>query len=103
MIVYNTTFHIESDSVESCLNYLKKEFIPVAVADGRLRHPSLMKILHEQEGEGESYAMQFHVDSIPTLNGWLREEGNAMHKLLINRFGTKIAGFSTLMEELSWE
>jgi hypothetical protein len=38
-----------------------------------------------------------------TLNFWLQNEGNLLQKDLVNRFGYKIAGFSTLLEELDWK
>lgn len=102
MIVYNTTFHIEKDCVEACLDYLKKEYIPCAMADGSLQQPCLRRVLFVQD-EGESYALQFHVDDVDTLNDWLEKEGHAMHKLLTDRFGHQVAGFTTLLEELDWE
>jgi len=37
------------------------------------------------------------------LNFWLQNEGNNLHRALVARFGHKIAGFSTLLEEIDWE
>ena len=33
----------------------------------------------------------------------LQNEGNNLHRALVARFGHKIAGFSTLLEEIDWE
>ena len=103
MIVYNTTFHIEKDSIYECLAYLKQQYIPQAAASGFLLKPCLRRVLQTEEEEGENYSVQFHVKNIDTLNFWLQNEGNRLHKELVNRFGYKIAGFSTLLEELDWE
>ena len=99
MIVYNTTFHIEKDSINECLAYLKQQYIPQAAASGFLLKPCLRRVLQTEEEEGENYSVQFHVKNIDTL----QNEGNRLHKELVNRFGYKIAGFSTLLEELDWE
>lgn len=103
MIVYNTTFHIDDDILEDTLSYLAKVYIPEAIAGGFLHQPCLRKILKESEERGESYAVQFHVKNIDTLNYWLEKEGNAIHQALIEQFGSKIVGFTTLLEEIDWE
>ena len=103
MIVYNTTFHIEKDSINECLAYLKQQYIPQAAASGFQLKPCLRRVLQTEEEEGENYSVQFHVKNIDTLNFWLQNEGNRLHKELVNRFGYKIAGFSTLIEEQDWE
>ena len=76
MIVYNTTFHIEKD---------------------------ILDVMQAEEGEGISFSVQFHVKNVDTLNFWLQNEGNNLHRALVARFGHKIAGFSTLLEEIDWE
>ena len=100
MIVYNTTFHIEKDILDESLVYLKKQYIPKAVESGFLQRPCLRRVLQAEEGEDISLSVQFHVKNIDTLNFWLQNEGNNLHRALVARFGHKIAGFSTLLEEI---
>lgn len=103
MIVYNTTFHVEKGIQHESLDYLRAEFIPKAIESGILNKPCLRKILHESEDEGVNFSVQFHVEDIETLNNWLQKEGQFLHKDLIDRFGSQIAGFSTLLEEIELE
>jgi hypothetical protein len=103
MIVYNTTFHIDKDILDDALLYLTKIYIPEAIAGGFLRQPYLRRILQTNEDAGESYAVQFHVKNIDTLNHWLEKEGAIIHQALLDRFGNKIAGFTTLLEEIDLE
>lgn len=103
MIVYNTTFHIEKDILDESLDYLKKQYIPKAVESGFLQRPCLRRVMQAEEGEGFSFSVQFHVKNVDTLNFWLQNEGNNLHRALVARFGHKIAGFSTLLEEIDWE
>ncbi|MDF9831333.1 DUF4286 family protein [Parabacteroides sp. PF5-6] len=104
MIIYNTTFHIANEVLEECLQYLKKTYMPQAASSGFLHNPCLRKVLHaaEQE-EGCSYAVQFRVKNIDTLNYWMEREGGQLHKALSERFGSRVVGFSTLLEEIDWE
>jgi Domain of unknown function (DUF4286) len=103
MIVYNTTFHIERDILDESLEYLKKSYIPKAMSSGFLHQPCLRRVMHTEPGEGSSFSVQFHVKNMDTLNFWLQSEGNTLHQDLVKRFGHKIAGFSTLLEEIDWE
>ncbi|MDR0430114.1 MAG: DUF4286 family protein [Tannerellaceae bacterium] len=102
MIVYNTTFHIDNDILDATLSYLKKTYIPKAIESGLLHSPCLHKVLHTADN-GENYAIQFRTKNIDTLNYWLEKEGKTLHQSLLNLFGSKIAGFTTLLEEINWE
>jgi len=103
MIVYNTTFHIEDSILEECVSYLKRDYIPKAISSGFLFKPCFRKILHTLTEEGSSFSIQFHVKNAETLNHWLQTEGSILNKELTDRFGDRIAGFTTLLEELDWE
>lgn len=103
MIVYNTTFHIEKEILAECLDYLKADYIPRASVGGFLHRPCLRRVMQTADNEGESYSVQFHVKNVDTLNYWLQGEGGAMHKELVARFGSKVVGFTTLLEEIDLE
>lgn len=103
MIVYNITFHIDNKVHDEALDYLKKEYIPQVATGGFLHTPCLRKIMHAAEDEGFSYAVQFHVKNMDSLNYWLMNDGRSIHESLTKRFGDKIAGFTTVLEEIDWE
>ena len=100
MIVYNTTFHIQKEILDECIDYLKIHYIPKAMDSGFLRNPYLRRILSSGNEEGESYCVQFHVKNTDTLNYWLQNEGTALQQGLVGRFKEKVVGFSTLLEEI---
>lgn len=100
MIVYNTTFHIDKETGAEALKYLKEEYIPQATASGFLHTPGLLRVMNTAEDEGYSYSVQFRVKNAETLTFWLQSEGQALHKKLAGRFGHRVAGFSTLLEEI---
>lgn len=102
MIVYNTTFHLEKDIHDECLNYLKTKYIPTAIASGFLQAPLLLRVMHTADDEGFSYSVQFRVKNADTLNYWLEKEGAALQQALVKQFGHKIAGFTTLLEEIEF-
>lgn len=100
MIVYNTTFHMDKEVGAEALKYLKEEYIPRATESGFLHTPGLLRVMQTAEEEGHSYSVQFRVKNVDTLNFWLENEGRLLHKELVNRFGHRVAGFSTLLEEV---
>lgn len=102
MIVYNTTFHIDSGILEEGLTFLKEVYLPRATESGFLHNPLLRRVLNTAEDDGVSFSVQFHVKNADTLNFWLESYGNALHKELVDRFGRKMAGFTTLLEEIEW-
>lgn len=103
MIIYNTTFNIENEVLEECVDYLKKHFIPRAASSGFLRTPYLRRILHNQTEDAASYSVQFHVKNVETLEYWMQSEGRALQQELVTKFGSKIVGFSTLLEDIDLE
>lgn len=103
MIIYNTTFHIDNGILDEGVTYLKEVYLPRASASGFLQNPLLRRVLHNQDNEGVSFSVQFHVKNTDALNYWLENEGNILHQELVARFGRKIAGFTTLLEEIDWK
>jgi hypothetical protein len=99
MIVYNITLHIDKKILDEALIYLKKIYIPEITAGGILVQPSLRRVMHTAD-EGESYAVQFHAADTDVLKDWMCRKGEAIHRALATRFGEKITGFTTLLEEI---
>jgi hypothetical protein len=102
MIVYNTTFHIDSAVLEESLSYLKTIYIPKVLAGGVLSRACLRRVMHDDEDEGVNYAVQFHVADTASLMAWMEQEGQALHQDLSRHLGDKVSGFSTLLEEIDW-
>ena len=99
MIVYNTTFHVDDDILSESIEYLKQEFIPSSTRSGILSHPLLQRVLQDSEA-GTSLCVQFRVKNQATLHEWIRLEGIVIQQKLVERFGSKMAGFSTLLDEI---
>lgn len=100
MIVYNTTFHAHNDAVERFLEWLRSEYIPRAIVDGRLSEPRLTLVLNAEESDGRNYSLQFRASDVDTLRAWYEEVGDDLVEEMTKRFGHQVAGFSTLLEEV---
>lgn len=100
MIIFNTTFHADDDVNTTFLHFIKESYISTAASSGFLFNPRLSLIHRQHEEGGVSYSLQFCVKNIDTLNHWLSSEGKDLQQQLTKRFGNKVMGFVTLLEEI---
>ena len=100
MIVYNTTYHANDKSAAQFVEWLKKEYVPKALADGKLSDPRLTMVLNAESNEGKNYSLQFRCASLDVLQDWYTKIGDDLVVALAQKFGHDVAGFSTLLEEI---
>ncbi len=100
MIVYNTTFHVDGGIDAPFLAWVRSQYIPQAIQHGAVSQPRLTRVMVEAEGEGSSYSLQFEVASVADLQLWYEECGSQLSDQLATRFGAKVVGFTTLLEQL---
>ena len=100
MVTINTTFHVEDDINFDFVAYMKSTYIKEALNDKLLTNPRLCKIHSQEIPEGHSYSVQFSFKSIDDLESWDKTKGKKLNEELILHFEDKIAGFSTLLEEI---
>lgn len=99
MIIYHTTFHLSNEAYLKGIDYLKETYIPDAMRSGILHSPRMMRVLNEDDDvNGVSLSIQFHVEDTDILNEWISKEGIVLQKALTEKFNDEIAGFSTLLE-----
>lgn len=102
MIIYNTTFHVENETVDKFLTYIKDIYVPAMIVGDHLSLPRLTKILTQtEESEGSScYSLQFSAENEQVLDRWMEEEGISLLNNLIYSFSHKVLHFSTLLDEI---
>ena len=100
MIVYNTTYHAHTSVNDDFLDWLRREYIPAATRDGRLTEPRLTVVLNAEADDGTNYSLQFRARSLDTLRAWYESGGDDLVVAMSQRFGHRVAGFSTLLEEM---
>lgn len=100
MIVYNTTYHAHKDIATQFVVWLKTYYIPKATACNRISGARLTKVLNAEESDGVNYSLQFNATDLDTLRKWYEEVGDELVVMMSKSFGQKVAGFSTLLEEI---
>lgn len=99
MIIINTTFHVTHEETDRFLRWIKEEYIPRATKSCDLSRPHMAKVITSDD-EGVSYALKFHTESTAVLHRWYRDSGGVLMEEMTQLFGQKVAGFTTLLEEI---
>ena len=102
MLIFNTTFHADDAVHDAYLCFMREEYIPQSMNSGFLLEPRFARIHAQHEQNGTSYSLQFKVKNIETLNLWLSSGGNNLTQIIVSKFGNKVAGFVTVMEEVGF-
>jgi len=97
MIIYNTTFGVETSATESWITFMKTEFLPIMKQE--LHHVSLCKILAESPAGLTSFALHGSGDNHQQIADWQTKE-QLFLRTLRTQFGERVLWFSTLMEEV---
>jgi len=97
MLIYNTTFQVNSEIQDNFLIWLKECYVTEIEKHGALKSPRLCKILSHRD-EGSSYSLQWEVENSSVLHRWHTEQGVHLNEELEKIFKNKVVGFPTLME-----
>ncbi len=100
MLIYNTTFHCELSCYEDFVTWLRTEYIAGAMKHKGVAEPRMARIYGEDDSNGRSISLQFNTRNLDTLSEWYNECGARLVQSLQEKFGNKVAGFSTIMEQL---
>ena len=100
MISLNTTFHVDEDIHLSFLEYMKQTYLFKAKNDEQLLNIRFLKVHSNRIEEGHSYSVLLSFNTLDELENWDKTQGKILNEDLLKNFVDKIAGFSTLLEEI---
>lgn len=99
MILYNTTFHIDSTIEKEFLDWLRYEVAPAACSDG-FSEPKLCRLLCEVQEGCSSFAFQVLADKT-IIENWERDKQQKLFRQMFERWGERALFFSTSMEVMT--
>lgn len=100
MVTINTTFLVDEEMKQDFIEYMRSTYIAEALTDKKLTNARLYRIHAQKVEGGVSYSVQFAFESLDDLDNWDKNRGINLNKALIKKFEDKVAGFSTLLEEI---
>ena len=101
MILYNVTVNIDKDVEQDWIAWMKETHIPEVMDTGFFIEHRMMKMLSQEEDEtGITYAIQYMAETLGHLETYLNTVAPKIQKKSIIRYGTKLAAFRTVLEEV---
>lgn len=101
MILYNVTVNIDDDVEQDWIEWMKSQHIPEVMDTGYFTEYRMMKMLSESHDEtGKTYAIQYMANTLSDLETYLEKAAPKLQKQSIIRYGTKMAAFRTVLEEV---
>jgi hypothetical protein len=103
MLIINTTFQVSKSCEEEWTKWVRAKYIPEVIASGLLTEPRFCRLIIENEPDSESFAVQFQVKDIDTLDFWFQKYGVKIQTDLKDLFQEKVLSFTTVMENIELE
>lgn len=101
MILYNVTVNIDEDVEQDWIEWMKTTHIPEVMETGYFTDYRMLKMLSEgQDDTGTTYAIQYMAETLGHLETYLNTVAPKIQKKSIIRYGTKMAAFRTVLEEV---
>lgn len=97
MIIFNTTFHVDSVIEHDFIEWIKSEYIPQALTDG-MRNPTFTKIMIGNDEGFSSFALHIAGKDAETIGRWSDNKMSELHSSAYKRWGERVLSFSTPME-----
>ena len=98
MLVYNTTYIVDSDVVRNFKIWMNECYIPEVLKSGRLSSPRMLRVLSHREEGSEAYSLQWEVEDSGALHAWHTARGASLNNELLKIFKDKVVGIPTLLE-----
>lgn len=100
MILYNITFNVELDVVDSFKDYLHHQHIAQLNFGEDLIDYKLFRLLNVDESEAITMTLQYFLKDLGTYNDHLVVIDKKLKKELYQQFGEKVLYFCSVLEKI---
>ncbi|GAB4241509.1 MAG: DUF4286 family protein [Ekhidna sp.] len=101
MVLYNVTVNIDEDVEQEWIDWMKDIHIPEVMETGYFLDYRILRMLSESPDEtGKTYAIQYRAETLGHVETYLEKAAPKLQKQSIIKYGTKMAAFRTVLEEV---
>lgn len=101
-LLHNTTFMMDEQTVAEFIAFMREVYFPELERSQIARDIKLHRIhALDDSGDAVSLTLHFRVDNHEQLLSLLSEVAVDANNALTRQFGPRVAGFSTIMEEIT--
>lgn len=98
MIIYNVTIKVNPEVAEAWLAWMKQEHLDEMMGTGLFTDYRLARLMEQEEGDGITYVVQYHCDSLEHYESYLKEHADKMRQKGLDKFGNRFVAFRSMME-----
>ncbi|BDD07973.1 hypothetical protein FUAX_04050 [Fulvitalea axinellae] len=99
MILYNITFNTEKSVEKVWTAWMNERYIPAVAQSEYIKEYKFLRMMHDSQSEGETYALQLFVDDLAELETCFEKNSSILAELT-TKFGNKVVSFATMLEEI---
>ena len=98
MLIFNTTFLVSDKAHDPWLKWVHEQHIPFMLESEMFSKPQVAKVLSNEEQDGTSYSVQFHISNMLMLENWHIQYAKVFERDFAEKFGTEVIFFATVLE-----
>ena len=99
MIIYNTTYSVADEIAQDWLHWMKRFFVPAAMATELPGSHKILRLLTELDNGGTTYSVQLDFKTMADYSAYLAYHADTLRQRIQHRFGNQFISFDTLLEE----
>lgn len=101
MVLYNVTVNLDDDIEQDWISWMKEIHIPEVMQTGYFMEYRIMRMLSgTPDDTGKTYAIQYLAATLGHVEMYLEKAAPRLQRQSIIRYGTKLAVFRTVLEEI---
>jgi len=101
MVIINQTFNVDASLKLDWIDWLKKVYVPEVMATGLFTDNRIMRLLSEDEENGNTFAVQFSMPSATYVNVSDEDFMYKFERMASQNFGDKVLFFRTVLEVMN--
>ncbi|MBP8783649.1 MAG: DUF4286 family protein [Paludibacter sp.] len=98
MLIFNTTYLVSDKVYGKWIKWIREENIPYMLQSGYFDKPQIAKVYANEEQEGESFSVQYHVAGLDELEQWHLKYAAEFQSNFRSKFGEEVIFFATVLE-----
>jgi hypothetical protein len=99
MILYNTTYSIATEIAADWLHWMKRFYLPSALATELPISNRVLRLLTELDNGGTTYSVQLDFNTREDYERFLELHADGLRQRIQHRFGNQFVSFDTLLED----
>ncbi len=99
MYIINTTYAVSGSLTEEWKKWASEVLFPSIIRTEILTDPKMYRVMIESENDDKSFCVQYSTE-IEGVRLWKKELEAATQKLVKDKFGMSVIGFSTILKSV---